>query len=217
MSTVIDHNHPVYAEMLNAQGVDRWNGAFYYSREIVRNIIPNVRTSRNWVTVNVPGCAADHSVIFVHNNNHPQIYEWLKDYRDVVLVCGVPSTVAKVEHIHPAVYVPLSVDVAEVAAYRRKKDRDACFAGRISKRYGTKFPKGTVHLSAMPRSELLTEMARFREAYAVGRCAIEARVLGCEVLPYDNRYPDPDVWRVVDNLEAAEILQEQLDSIDGRR
>ena len=215
--TIIDHTHPRYIEMWNAQGVDRWNGAYYYSREIVRNIIPNVETDRNWVTINIPGEACDHSVVFVHNNLYPQLYGWLREYRDVVMVCGVPSTCRKVAYACDAFcYLPLSIDVEEIMAYQRSKDRDVCFVGRIAKHEGLDIPKGTVHLSAMPREELLPELARYRRAYAVGRCALEAKALGCEVLPYDPRFPDPDVWRVMDNREAAAILQGQLDFIDGR-
>ena len=58
-------------------------------------------------------------------------------------------------------------------------------------------------------------MARYKRVYAVGRCAIEAKILGCEVLPYDERFPNPDVWTVLDSKMAAKILQSQLDIIDG--
>ena len=44
---------------------------------------------------------------------------------------------------------------------------------------------------------------------------IEAKVLGCEILPYDPRFPDPERWKVLDNRDAAVILQKQLDLIDG--
>ena len=68
----------------------------------------------------------------------------------------------------------------------------------------------------MKRQDMLPIMARYRRAYAVGRTAIEARILGCDVLPYDPRFPDPSVWKVVDNREAAAMLQKILDGIDGR-
>lgn len=53
-------------------------------------------------------------------------------------------------------------------------------------------------------------VAKYRNALAVGRCAIEAMVLGCEILPYDRRCPDPSIWRVVDNREAAQMLQHEF-------
>ena len=63
----------------------------------------------------------------------------------------------------------------------------------------------------MPRERLLKKMAQYKKIYAVGRTAIEARALGCEILPYDPRFPDVDRWKVIDNLEAAKMLQEELD------
>ena len=68
----------------------------------------------------------------------------------------------------------------------------------------------------MPRELLLDELAKYKKAYAVGRCALEAKALGCEILPYDDRFPDPSIWKVLDNKEAAKILQEKLDEIDNK-
>jgi hypothetical protein len=58
-------------------------------------------------------------------------------------------------------------------------------------------------------------MAEYKNIYAVGRCALEAKALGCRVKAYDNRFPKVSMWKVVDNLEAAKILQKELDRIDG--
>lgn len=58
-------------------------------------------------------------------------------------------------------------------------------------------------------------MAEYRRVYATDRCAIEAKILGCEILPFDPKHPDPEKWEVLDNLEAAYILQKKLDLIDG--
>lgn len=213
---VFSHMSPEYQYMLCQSGVNRYNGARYYSEEIVRNIIPNVETDRNWITVNVDGCGFDHSIVFIHNNVNPERYAWLADFDDLILVCGVPSTCGKVAHLGRAVYLPLSVDVAEVEAHRREKDRGTCYAGRIGKNK-RRFPKGTDHISALPRPEFLDELARYEKVYAVGRTAIEARVLGAEeILPYDDRFPDPSVWEILDNRDAAAMLQEIVDEIDGR-
>ena len=57
-------------------------------------------------------------------------------------------------------------------------------------------------------------MAKYKRVYAVGWTAIEAKILGAEVLPYDSRFPDPRVWKVIDNSEAAVILQQKLDKIE---
>ena len=214
---IIDHNDTDYRRRWDSKSYkvsgNRYNGAFYYSKEIVKNIIPNVVTDRNWVTVNEVGKAFDHSIVFVHNNLYPNHYEWLKKYDDCILVCGVPSTVEKVSHIHKAVYLPLSVDVQYVEQFRCEKDKGTAFFGRKSKSKGYDFGDADV-IYGMKRQDMLPLMARYRRAYAVGRTAIEARILGCEVLPYDPRFPDPHFWRVIDNLEAAEMLQAILDRID---
>ena len=70
-------------------------------------------------------------------------------------------------------------------------------------------------LCDMPQSELLREMAKYKTIYASGRTALQAKVLGCEVLPHETNFPDSRFWKVVDNFEAAKILQNQLDMIDG--
>jgi len=213
--TIIDHTHPVYRQRWARSGASKFNGAYYYSREIVERMIPAVRTDRNWITVNQPGYGCDHAIVFIHNNKHPDHYEWLKRYKDLVLVCGVPETVKKVEHIGHAVYLPLSIDVEEVRKHRREKTKDTAFVGRPSKRKGIELPAGTDFIEGLPREELLDAMAEYRQVYAVGRCALEAAALGCKILPYDPRFPDPKRWIPLDTLDAAKILQQILDWIDG--
>ena len=211
---IIDHNHRQYRSIRNAAGPNKYNGAYYYSIEIVKNIIPRVKTDRNWVTVKVPNKAFDHCIYFVHNNINISGYEWLQEYDDVILVCGVPETVEKVSHIGKAIYLPLSIDVAEVEQYKREKTKDLTYVGRYSKRAG--LPLWRVDcLENMNRQTLLERMADYQRVYAVGRCAIEAKCLGCEILPFDPRYPDPELWQVLDNRDAAKILQKELDKIDG--
>ena len=76
-------------------------------------------------------------------------------------------------------------------------------------------PKGTEILSGMPQSSLLREMAKYKKIYASGRTAMQAKVLGCEVLPHETNFPDSRFWQVIDNRDAAKKLQEMLDIIDG--
>lgn len=196
-------------------GANKWNGAFYYSQEIVKNIIPLVQTDRNWITVNIRGYGCDHAIVFIHNNKHPEAYEWLKEYKDLILVCGVPETVDKVKHIGKAIYLPLSVDVDYVAQFRTDKTKDAAFVGRPAKRRGIELPDGVDIIEGLPREEMLEQMAQYKTVYAVGRCAIEAKVLKCRLKAYDPRYPKVSKWKVLDNKDAAKLLQEELDKIDG--
>ena len=145
---------------------------------------------------------------------HPEHYDWLSRYDDLVLVCGVPETCQKVKHLGKAIYLPLSVNVSEVERYRAKKTRDTAFVGRRQKRLGVPFPTGTDFIEGIPRDQLLSKIARYRKVFAVGRTAIECRILGCDILPYDERFPDTSVWEIVDSSEAAKMLQVQLDVID---
>lgn len=206
---IISHDSEKY-EKANSQS--QWNGAYYYSKEIVENIIPRVKTDRNWVTINCSD-AADHSIVFIHNNLHPEHYDFLKNYHDLILVVGVPETASKVAHLGKTIYLPLSVDILNVAQYKCEKDKDLCFVGRPTKFDGTCATGDCI--SGVPREQLLTRLAHYKRAYAVGRCAIEAKILGCEILPYDPRFPDPSVWKILDNKDAAKILQKELDKIDG--
>jgi len=210
---IISHEDKDYAARRWAVSVNRYNGAYYYSREICGIMIPLVQTDRSWVTVNTRR-AVDHAIVFIHNNLHPKNYDWLKDYKDLVLVCGIPETCEKVAHLGKAIYLPLSVNVAEVEAYRAEKTKEAAFVGRPSKRLGVSFPERVDYLEGMPRRKLLAEMAKYKRVYAVGRSAIEAKILGCEVMPYDERFPDPDRWQILDTRDAARILQNKLNSID---
>ena len=224
---IIDHTHPEYVRWKNMVTVGRQNGAYHYSREIVRNIIPNVETDRNWMTINLPETGIryldvpkpgtwNHSIVFIHNNLHPDHYLWLKRFEDLILVCGIPETCEKVAHLGTPIYLPLSVDVAEVSQYKCEKTMDVAFVGRKPKRKGITFPENTDFIENLPRNKLLKKMARYRYVFAVGRTAIEARVLDCNLLAYDPRFPDVNRWQVLDNKDAAKILQEKLWEIDGR-
>lgn len=209
--TIIGVQHPAYIKKRHALGAGRWNGAYYYAKEIEKNIIPNVKTKRNWILVNVPGVACDHAIVFIHNNLHPENYNHLKAYKDLILVCGIPETVEKVKHIGKAIYLPLSIDVDYVKQFAKNEKKGIAYVGRRSK--SGFIPAGTQIISGLPREELLKKMAGLETVYAEGRCAIEARCLGCEVKPSE-RFPDASIWKVVDNKEAAKMLQEELDKID---
>ena len=211
---IIDHNNPEYKKVWLNSGNNRFNGAYYYSREIVKGIIPNIKTDRNWVTINKPGQCLDHSIFFIHNNMYPSRYEWLKDYQDLILVCGVKETCDKVKHLGTPIYLPLSVNVKEVEQYRTEKTKEVAFVGRRSKRNNYIFPSNVDYLEDMKREDLLREMAKYQFVYAVGRCAIEAKILNCEILAYDERFPY-DIWNILDTKDAVKILQKELDEVDG--
>ena len=216
---IIDHNHKAWRRIQRSFGQNRYNGALYYSQEICEKIIPNIKTNRNWITVNSRGVGCDHAIVFVHSNLRPETYDWLQEYSDLVLVCGVPETCEKVAHIGRTIYLPLSIDIEYVRQFAvpEEEREGVAFVGRSAKANyeGVRLPRGIDYISGLKRDELLRQMARYKSVYAVGRVALEAKALGVEVLPYDPRFPDPDVWKLIDTKEAVQILQEKLDEIDG--
>ena len=191
------------------------NGAHIYSELICKYIIPNVKTERNWVTINVGKCL-DNSIVFIHSNlNTAKKYAYLKNYKNLILVCSQPSTCRAVENLGKAIYLPLGVDINYVKSFSNIHDKEICYAGRRTKNGCDELARRRVEfLSDIPHEELLRRMAHYRYVYAVGLTAIEAKILGCNVLPYDSRYPDPSVWVVRDIKQNAAILQKLIDKLD---
>lgn len=210
---IIDTNHPAYQMKYRAMWHGRYNGAYYYSKEIGKYIIPNIKTTRNWVTINIPPFAANHSIVWIHNNKFPSRYEWLRQYHDLVLVCGVESTCENVKHLGKTIHLPLPIDVEYVKSFRCEKDKDTCYAGRGRKMAPYNLDGDPI--CDVPREEMLSRMAHYKKCYAVGRTAIEARILGCEILPYDERFPDPSIWQPFTYEQAVSLLQKKLDEIDS--
>ena len=218
---ILDHTEPNYVKKRNSlvEG-NKFNGAYYYSREIVKNIIPHVKTDRNWVTVRLADIPIpDHSIVFIHNNRNPNYYEFLRKYKDLILVCGLERTVQNMQYFGKAIYLPLSIDVSYVKRFRvEEKTKDMAFAGRlikISKMYHAPVPKECDILTNMPQHRLLQAMADYKKVYCTGRTALQAKVLGCEIGVHDPNFPDPRIWKVIDNRDAAKMLQDILNEIDG--
>lgn len=218
-----DPNYIAYCKNYHQNGKGAHNGAYYYSQEIVKNIIPNVKTNRHWDTLGMRFAhAGDHSIVFLHHNlNHDRVYRWLRRFNDLVYVCSVKQTYewAKQQSNGYAIFLPLSIDTKYVSQFKTRKTKEACYAGNKwafklpdLKKYipeGVDFPPDN-----LPREELLKFIAPYKECYAVGRTAIEAKCLGAIIKVCDHRYPDPKIWKVIDNLEAAKILQKELDLHD---
>lgn len=220
---IIDHTHPEYIKRRKEIGNGKYNGAYYYSKEIVANIIPNVKTWRGWNTVgrDVEGMT-DHMIVFLHDNSTPWHYKWLKKYNDLILVCSSQYTANSVKYFGTTIVLPMSVDIEYVKQFRTKKTKEICFVGNawvkdniMPKPESLLVPGRVDSFSSLPRTKLLKELAKYKQAYAIDRCAIEAKVLGCELLPLSTRYSVDNIGTVLDNREAAKILQCELDIIDG--
>lgn len=211
---IFSHESPLYRDSLRTRNHN--NGAYWYSVEICEHIIPRVKTDRPWVTIGYDGQCFDHAIVFAHSNLYPHVYKYLEPFEDLVLVCSWPQQMEAVKQWGRPLFLPMSVDTEYVRRFARPKDRELCFAGRMEKcTTALKHTPGLDFISEVERDVFLTELARYRKVYGIDRVAIEAKVLGCEVLPYDRRFPDPSFWRVLDSRDAAEILQAELDKVDG--
>lgn len=219
-----DLNYIAYCKIFHPNGSGAYNGAYYYSKEIVKNIIPNVKTWRPWDTLGMKFLgSADYAIVFIHHNiNHDKVYSWLRKYKDLVLVCSTPITHewAKTMPNCHAVFLPLSVDVGYVEQFKTDKTKDICYMGNrwaFKRQYEDKLPPNVDFPPPnMPREELLKWVAPYRKCYAIGRCAIEAKILRCEILPFYPVFQNPDYWKIMSNQEAAQLLQSQLDKIDNQ-
>ena len=210
---IFNHEAPEFRE--NPR-YNKNNGAYWYSVEIAKYFIPTIETDRNWVTLGCHGKCFDHSIVFAHSNLYPDVYSYLEPFNDLILVCSWPQQMEAVKRYGKTVFLPMSVDVEYVEQFKRSKDKDICFAGRMEKCTDElRYTPGLDFIAELDRDTFLTELARYKRVYAIDRVAIEAKILGCEVLPYDGRFPDVDFWKVIDSKEAAKMLQQILDEVDG--
>lgn len=217
---IINHDEPECVEARRRIGRHKYNGAYYYSKEICENIIPLVNTDRNWITMKAGEKGVDHSICFVHNNiSFEEAYAYMKRYEDVIYVVGLPDMVERAEKFGKTIYLPLSVDVDYVKHFIAPKSKGTAIIGRDSVKWFDMYdiPKNVDVLGLVPRVQLLPEMAKYRKVYAIGRTAIEAKILNCEILPFHPRLMDTNLWGVLDNKDAAVMLQKELDRIDGNR
>ena len=209
---IIDYRHPAYQMKWRAMAKNQYNGAYFYSKEITKYIIPNIKTTRNWITINQKGFGVDHSIVFVHNNLNIDHYDWLQQYKDLILIVGVADTAPKVKHLGRVIHLPLPINVVEVLSYKREHDREVGYAGRSTKFKGCRVAGDC--LCDLPREELLEQMSHYKKIYAVGRTAIEARLLGAQILAYDPRFPQTSIWKAIDYEGACRLLQRAIDDIE---
>ena len=215
----LTHDSYQYKVLRQSLKSGKHNGAYYYSKEIVKNIIPAVKTDRPWVTIRVGDLAYDHAIVFIHKNVHLETYQFLSKYKDLILVCSNHDTAHHLQQLGKTIFIPMNVDVKYVEKFKLPEhDRENVYCGNkwsFKKRdLDWWLPKNCDTLTNLPRKEMLTEMAHYKKVYAVGRCAIEAKILGAELGFCDSRYPDTSFWKVVDNSEAAQMLQQFLNYYD---
>ena len=226
MARVIDTTDPnyiAYKKIFHPGGGGMHNGAYYYSQDIVKNIIPYVKTNRPWDTLGMKVTRSmDHAIVFLHHcRNWDAVYSWLDRYNDLVYVCSTKPTYEwAISKGKQAVFLPLSIDVDYVSQFKTKKTKRACYAGN---RWAFKREDENKNIpdyvdfppANLPREELLKFIAPYKELYAIGRCAIEGLALGCKIKPFYHDYMDPKYWKLLDNKDAAKLLQKYLDDLDG--
>ena len=195
------------------------NGAFWYSKELLENIVPKIKTDRGWCLINVDNQCEDRMIVFIHNNAHPESYYWLANYKDLILVCSQLKTLKTMIEMFPkfhCILLPLSIDTEYVKKFKvKRKTKDTALLGRL-----VKCPKDImendkiVKLGNGSRDDLLKQVAKFKNVYAIGRCALEAKCLGCKVTSHKGEYKGVD-FKLLDNSEVIPILQKRLNEIDG--
>lgn len=216
MNITVDH--PEYIERLNELGKARFNGCYYYSKEIEEIIIPRVKTDRQW---NIVGRdvsdMCDGMIVVLHDNSRPFNYQWLKKYKDLILVVSSDYTARSVIYSGRIIFLPMSVDTEYVKQFKQPKTKEICFFGNpwVLDNTNEELDEETDFLpSGLPREQMLKEVAKYKKAYCIDRCAIEASVLGCEVMRMETRYSVDNVGAVLDSRSAAKIIQASLDYID---
>ena len=223
MSIVIGTNNKQYIGYRKIFSQGGHNGAYYYAKELEENIVPLVKTDRNWDLLGMKFTAHyAHSIVFIHHNlSFDKTYRFLKKFDDQLLVVSSWKTYAAAQDAgFSVIFVPLSIDVDYVQKFSTPKTKDACYAGnrwKFKEKDLAKFVPESVDCpeADLPREELLKFIAPYKKCYAIGRCALEARALGCEIMKCDSRY-EPEDFPLLDNRDAAKILQEELDKIDGK-
>lgn len=216
---IFSHLSKEYIDYCKENNIVLDNGAFYYSKEIYENIIPKIKTDRNWVLVNIPNCCYDDSIVFIHNNKNPERYDWLKDYNNLILVCSNEKTLKTIINMFPnfhVIMIPLSIDINYVKQFKAsRKTKNKAYYGRLEK-----CPKNILNdktitkIYGKDREKNLRELAKFKEVYSIGRCQLEAKCLGCKVKNHDGEYDINIEWELLDNKDIINDLQKLLNEID---
>lgn len=214
MAKIISHLSPEWIKLK----IPHQNGAYWYSKELLENIVPKIKTDRNWVLINAEHTCLDHSIVFIHNNAHPERYEWLVPFKDLILVCSTVKTLETMIEMYPkhhCIFIPLSIDTEYIKKFKvKRKTKKVCYYGRLEKCPEKIMNNDSiVKLGDGKRETLLKEVSKFKTVYAIGRCALEAIALGCKVLPHEGEYENVK-FTLYDNSDVIPELQRLLNEID---
>lgn len=211
MNILFSHLSPEYQELK----LPLTNGAYWYSKELIESILPKIKTERPFVTINMNGHCADNAIVFIHNNDHPERYEWLRRYKNLILICSKIETLNTIIELLPeahTIYVPMSIDTTYVKKFKAKrKTKNKCYFGRTAT-VPKDLPEDVTILGSMDREKALTEVGKYKTVYACGRCLLEAKCLGCKTVNV-SRYRGSE--ELIDNKKIIPILQKFINEIDG--
>lgn len=213
--TIYSHLSPEWINL----NIPHTNGAYWYSKELLERVIPKIKTKRDWVLINAEHQCSDHSIVFIHNNAHPERYEWLAPYKDLILVCSTNKTLETMIEMYPkyhCIFIPLSIDIDYVKQFKAKrKTKKVCYYGRLEKCPEEIMEDDTIDkLGDGERDEMLKQVSKYKKVYAIGRCNLEAQALGCEVKSHQGEY-EGVTFELKDNTEIIPDLQRILNEIDN--
>lgn len=216
---IFSHLSKEYKEYCKKFNIVPDNGAYYYSKELVENVIPNIKTKRDWVLVNIPYNCYDKAIVFIHNNKNPERYWWLGQFKDLILVCSNPKTLEFMIELFPKfhiIMIPLSIDTKYVSQFKvKRKTKNTTYYGRLEKCPKDILEDDTItKIYGKDREKNLREVAKFKNVYSIGRCQLEAKCLGCNVISHEGEYNNI-YWNMLDNKEIIPELQRLLNEIDG--
>lgn len=213
---------PKFTEWRNGRKYGKENGAYYYSKEIEDNILPEIEADVLIVTAGAALYTAielpDGCVVVCHDNRSTQQSYGRLFGKGIVWVCSKHSTVETLEgYGERAVYIPLSIDTKYVKKFKRKKTKDTAYVGNawdFKRDYLNSLPVDIEQLSDMSREKLLKEMSKYKNVIAEGRVLMEAQILGCktEVPKYDGH--ESVYVEALDNRETIPEWGKLLEAVD---
>ena len=114
------------------------------------------------------------------------------------------------------IFIPLSIDINYVKQFKTKrKTKKVCYYGRLEKCPKDIMEDDTIDkLGEGERDEMLKQIAKYKMVYAIGRCALEAQALGCEVKSHQGEYEGVK-FELKDNTDIIHDLQRILNEIDN--
>jgi hypothetical protein len=217
-----DHNTNEYKIAQARLKSGKFNGAYFYSKEIVDCFIPKIKTSYNWQTINHQ-TAPEHCIVFVHSNNALYRYDYLLTYRDIILVCSTHNSVKELKKKghKKVVYVPLSIDTEYLSQFKNEYKNGTIAAGNLwaftpqTKQFF--IHNGIKHYHDVEREDLLRLISKSETVYAIGRTAMEAIYLGANVIQPDKEYPVEKYTTYFTQKKAISILKRHIKKFEKKR